>query len=100
MSAPVTAAVARTLAVIEALAGHTLDGRRLKDVMDAVRQSGPTTLKDLQALEALGYTQRIPGRDDRWRLAPRLVRIAHAHQNEMARARQKLDDTDHNYSRG
>lgn len=99
MSAPVTAAVARTLAVIEALAGHSFDGRRLKDVMDAVRQSGPTTLKDLQALESLGYAQRIPGRDDRWRLAPRLVRLAHAHQAEMARLRQRVDDTDHNYTR-
>lgn len=96
MSAPVS----RAFAVVEALAGHTLDGRRLRDVMEAVTQSAPTTLRDLQALESLGIAQRIPGRDDRWRLAPRIVRIAHAHQNEMARARQKLDDTDHNYSRG
>lgn len=99
MSAPVTAAVARTLAVIEALAGHTFDGRRLKDVMDAVGQSGPTTLKDLQALEELGYTQRIPGRDDRWRLAPRIVQIAHAHHHELARLQARLDEIATRYAK-
>lgn len=98
MTLRIPAAVSRTFAVIEALAGHSFDGRRLKDVVDVVGAGNATTLKDLQALEKLGYAQRIPGRSDRWRLAPRLVRLAQAHQAEMARLRQRIDDTDHNYT--
>lgn len=93
MSAPVS----RALAVIEALAGHAADGRRLREVADVVRQSAPTTLRDLQALEALGVSQRIPGREDCWRLTPRLVRIAVAHQHELARLQAKLDELTRNY---
>lgn len=93
----VSAPVSRALAVIEAIAGFTADGRRLRDVADVVRQSAPTTLRDLQTLESLGIAQRIPGREDCWRLTPRLVRIAIAHQHELARLQQKLDELERNY---
>lgn len=95
MSAPVT----RAWKVIEALAGHTVDGRRLKDVAATVEQSSGTTLRDLQVLEDLGLTQRIPGRDDCWRLAPRIVQIAHAHHHELARLQSRLDEIAARYSK-
>lgn len=87
----------RAFQVIEALSGHAADGRRLRDVAQAVQQSAPTTLRDLQALEALGFAQRIPGREDCWRLTPRLVRIAVAHQQELARMQHRLDELNRSY---
>jgi DNA-binding IclR family transcriptional regulator len=97
MSAPV--AVTRTLALIEALAGNVMDGVRLAPLAAQLQQHPPTTFRDLQGLEALGYVERIPGRDDCWRLTGRICRIAHLHREEMARHRQRLDDIDRNYTR-
>lgn len=97
MSAP--ANLTRAKAVIEALAGQNFDGLRNQQVADAVRQSAPTTLRDLQALEAIGWAERIPGKDERWRLSPRLIQLAIAHQHETARLSQRLDDFTNRYSR-
>lgn len=97
MSAP--ANLTRAKAVIEALAGQNFDGLRNQQVADAVRQSAPTTLRDLQALEAIGWAERIPGKDERWRLSPRLIQLAIAHQNEVSREEQRLADFSNRYSR-
>lgn len=97
MSAP--AILTRAKAVIEALAGNNFDGLRNQQVADAVQQSAPTTLRDLQALEAIGWAERIPGKDERWRLSPRLVQIAIAHHAETARITQRVDDFTNRYSR-
>lgn len=97
MSAP--AILSRTKAVIEALAGHNYDGLRNQQIAEAVQQSAPTTLRDLQALETIGWAERIPGKDERWRLSPRLIQLAIAHQSELARVNQRIDDFTNRYSR-
>jgi DNA-binding IclR family transcriptional regulator len=97
MKAP--AMLARSWAVIEALAGHSFEGLRLAQIATAVQQSPSTTLRDLQALESLGRTERIPGKDERWRLSPRLVQLALAHQHELAHLTQRVDDFANRYSR-
>jgi DNA-binding IclR family transcriptional regulator len=97
MSAP--AALTRTKAVIEALAGHNFDGLRNQQLAESVCQSPSTTLRDLQALEAIGWAERIPGKDERWRLSPRLIQLAIAHQAEVARITQRVDDFTRRYSR-
>lgn len=96
MTAP--ASVTRTLLLIEALAGNVLEGLRLGVLAQTAQQSPSTTLRDLQALEHLGYAERIPGREDCWRLTSRLCRIANAHREEMARHRSRLDNIDRNYT--
>ena len=97
MSAP--APLVRAWDLIQALSGHAFDGRRLKDIADAVKQSASLTLRDLEALEHIGIAERLPGRNDNWRLTARLVQLAHAHQHEMARLRERLDATDRSYTR-
>lgn len=89
----------RALRLIEALAGNVVDGRQLGPLARELDEHAPTTLRDLQALESLGYAERIPGRDGCWRLTSRLCRIASLHREEMARHRQRLDDIDRNYTR-
>lgn len=97
MSAP--ANLTRVFAVIEALSGNSRHGLRLAQIAEAVRQSAPTTLRDLQSLEAIGYAGRIPGKDERWHLKPRLVQIAIAHHAEVGREESQLDDFKNRYSR-
>lgn len=97
MSAP--ANLARSWSVIEALAGHSYEGLRLTQVAGAVQQPLPTTLRDLQALESLGRVERIPGKDGCWRLSPRVIQLAIAHQHELARLSQRVVDFTNRYSR-
>lgn len=96
MTAP--ANLARALTLIEALAGNVIEGARLAPLATRFSQSPSLTLRDLQALESLGYAERIPGRPDCWRLTSRLCRLANAHREEMARHRARLDDIDRNYT--
>ena len=97
MSAP--ALLTRAKAVIETLAGNNFDGVRNQQIAEAVGQLPGTTLRDLQALEHLGWAERVPGKEERWRLAPRLIQLAIAHRNELAREEQRLDDFRNRYSR-
>lgn len=97
MSAPES--LTRSWAVIDALSGHAFEGLRLMQVAAATGASASTTLRDLQALESLGRTERVPGKDDRWRLSPRVVQIAIAHQHELARLTQRVDEFAQRYSR-
>lgn len=90
--------LARTLTLIEALAGNVIEGMRLSPLAMKVGESASVTLRDLQALESLGYAERIPGRSDCWRLTSRICRIATAHRDEMSRQRARLDDIDRNYT--
>ena len=92
-----SAAVNRAIALLFALQGQSLDGQRLKALADAVRVSSSTTLRDLAALAEAGAVERHA--DDRWRLAPRLVQIAIAHQAEVARAETKISTFTGRYGR-
>ena len=89
----------RALRLIFALQGHTFEGLRLKQLADGIHGTPSTTLRDLELLADEGIAERIPGRDEYWRLSPRLVQLARAHELELARLRQRLDETEQRYSR-
>lgn len=95
----VAAPVRRAVGLIFALQGQSFDGLRLAQLCTALGTTTSSTLRDLQALEALGITERIPGRDERWRLSPRLVQIAIAHQNELARLNARVSEFEQRYTR-
>ena len=97
MSAP--ASLVRARAVIEALSGHSYHGLRLQQVAEAVGQISSTTLRDLKALEAIGWAERAPDSEGCWRLSPRLVQLALAHQHEIERLNRRMDDFTNRYSR-
>ena len=89
----------RVLKLLWILQGHTLDGVRLKQMAEALGVSAPMALRDIAVLAEEGLAERIPGRDECWRLTPKLVQLARAHDDEMRRARQRLDDLDNRYTR-
>lgn len=93
------APVRRALQLIFALQGHALEGVRLKDLAVVMQSTPSTVLRDLEVLADEGVVERIPGRDQFWRLTVMLVQIARAHEQEMTRARQRLDEIEQRYSR-
>ncbi|MGH8053570.1 MAG: helix-turn-helix domain-containing protein [Stenotrophomonas sp.] len=99
MSATNQSAVRRVLHLLFVLQGHTLEGLRLKQIADAIKTTPSTALRDLEVLADEGIAERIPGRDEYWRLSPRLIQLARAHEQEIARHRQRLEETEQRYSR-
>ena len=89
----------RALRLLFLLQGHAFEGLRLMQLADGLSASPSTTLRDLELLAEEGIAERIPGRDEYWRLSPRLVQLARAHEQEMARVRQRLEETEQRYSR-
>ncbi|MBH1655085.1 helix-turn-helix domain-containing protein [Stenotrophomonas maltophilia] len=82
-----------------ALAGYSRTGLRLKPIADGIGESPSTTLRNLQRLAEDGLVERSPFDQDNWRLSPRIVQIALAHQAEVAREERQLDDFKNRYSR-
>ena len=46
-----------------------------------------------------GIAERIPGNEECWRLTPKLIQLARAHDDELRRVRQRVDDIDQRYTR-
>jgi DNA-binding IclR family transcriptional regulator len=92
-------AARRALRALLLLQGHTFEGVRLKQIAEALGCSASTTLRTLEVLQDEGLIERIPGRDEYWRLSPKVVQIALAHQEELLRLRARLDETAQRYSR-
>lgn len=99
MSAPTQQPVRRAIALIFALQGHSFDGLRLQQLAQALKATPSTALRDLEVLADEGIAERIPGREEFWRLSPRLIQVARAHEQDMARVRSRLDETEQRYSR-
>ena len=90
--------VRRALRLLFLLQGQSFDGLRLKQLADALGASAPTVLRDLQVLAEEGIAERVPGRDEYWRLTPRIVQIAVAHQDEVHRLQQRVGEFNQRYT--
>lgn len=89
----------RALRVIWILQGHVLDGMRLTQIAESLQTALPNAFRDMEMLADEGVVERIPGRQDCWRLTPKIVQIARATGEEFALARAKVDEFDQRYSR-
>lgn len=90
--------VRRAIALVFALQGHSFEGLRLKQLAQMVGQAEPKTLRDLEVLASEGIAERMATKPEFWRLTPRLVQIAIAHQDEVARLRQRTHDFEQTYA--
>jgi DNA-binding IclR family transcriptional regulator len=89
----------RAIRLLWALQGHAFDGLRLIQAAELLGVSSPTALRDLQLLADEGVAERIPGNEECWRLTPKLIQLARAHDDEMRRMRARIDDIDQRYTR-
>lgn len=96
----------RILAVLMALAGREIDGVSMSEIAAALETRAGASPKsqrnnvhrDLNNLRHAGLAEQLPD-SDRWRLAPRLVQIAHAYNRHIDRAAQRLDEVRNRYTR-
>jgi len=81
------------------LAGHSRQGLRLKPLAEGIGESPSTTLRNLQRMAEDGLVERSPYDEDNWRLSPRVVQIALAHQEEVTKEERDLHEFKQRYSR-
>lgn len=89
----------RAVRALFILQGHVVDGLRLKQIAEALGTSMPNALRDLETLADEGLAERIPGREESWRLTPKIVQISRATEEEFARHRARLDELEHRHTR-
>lgn len=89
----------RVLRLTFLLAGKEFDGMRPSEIAKAMGVSPATVTQDMADLEAEGYAERVPDRPEAWRLSPRLVQIAAAHQDALVRMELKASEIRQRYSR-
>ncbi|WP_334158690.1 helix-turn-helix domain-containing protein [Oryzomicrobium sp.] len=89
----------RAIRLLWILQGNTFDGLRLKQIAEQLDTTQSTALRDLEMLAEEGVAERIPGREEFWRLTPKLIQLARAHDVEMTRLRARVDEIDQRYTR-
>lgn len=89
----------RTIRILWILQGHVMDGLRLTQIANGLNTSLPNAQRDMEVLREEGVTERIPGREDCWRLTPKIVQIARATGEEFAKLRGRIDEFEQRYSR-
>lgn len=89
----------RGIRLLWVMQGHSFEGLRLKQIADELGVTSCTALRDLEALADEGVVERIPGREEHWRLTPKIVQIARAHEEEVGRISGRLDQFNQRYTR-
>ena len=89
----------RGLRLITILQGNSFDGLILQTIAAALKTSSPNALRDLQMLEEEGWAERHPKDKNYWRLTPKLVQLARAHDAEIQGLHRKVDEIDQRYTR-
>lgn len=81
----------RLLGLIQALAGHEVNGLAPSQIAAATRCFASQVTRDLDNLRSAGFAEEI--RDlGRWRLGPVFVQIALAHTAGIERAKRRLEE--------
>lgn len=96
----------RVLFVMMALAGHEFDGVSLTEIATALAQRNGKSkggqknnvFRDLHNLKEAGLAEQLPD-SERWRLTPRLVQVAQAHQRHVARINARAEELQQRYGR-
>ena len=96
----------RILTVLMTLAGREVDGVSLTEIAAALAERAGKTVqsqrnsvhRDLNNLRHAGLAEQLLD-SDRWRLGPRVVQMALAHQRHLERTELKLAEVRQRYSR-
>lgn len=88
----------RILKVLVALAGQEFTGMTPKDLTVAVGTDASTITRDLDNLRTAGLAEQIAD-TGRWRLGPKVVKVALAFQLHLDRAQAQVDEIKQRYTR-
>lgn len=87
----------RALQILFLLAGREAEGLPQASIAKAIQTSGSRVHHDLRNLQHGGAIERLA--NGNWRLSPRVVQIAIAHEAGLARLSSQLDELRNRYSR-
>ena len=87
----------RVCQILILLAGHEAEGLTQTAVAKAVKASDNRVFHDLRNLAHAGLVERLD--NGQWRLGPRLVQVAIAHQHGLARIKARVEEIEQRYSR-
>lgn len=87
----------RVCQILALLAGHEAEGLTQTSVAKAVKASDNRVFHDLRNLAHAGLVERLES--GQWRLGPKLVQIAIAHQHGLARIKARVEEIEQRYSR-
>lgn len=91
------AAQQRVLAATVVLAGNEAMGVAPSQLAKALRTSASNITRDLANLVTAGFVEKLDSGN--YRLGPRLVQIAIAHQRGLADIKARVDEIEQRYSR-
>lgn len=93
----INASQQRILRAVMCLAGHEVDGLAPTELARALRTSASNVTRDLANLQEAGFAEKIDS--DGWRLTPKIVQISTACGAGIARAQDRLAETQQRFSR-
>ncbi len=82
----------RTIQYLFLLSRHGYNGVRAIEVQKSLELTASMVHRDFHALRDEGMLENVPGREDHWRLAPRIIQVAVAHQRDSSLQHQRLDE--------
>jgi DNA-binding IclR family transcriptional regulator len=91
------AAQQRVLAATLVLAGHEAVGLAPSQLAKALRTSASNVTRDLANLVTAGIAEKLESGN--YRLGPRLVQVAIAHQRGLADIKARVEEIEQRYSR-
>ena len=89
----------RMLKVITMMAGHEVHGVSPSSLANLAQTSPANITRILANLKLAEFAERLPSDNTRWRLTPKLIRIANIVTLNFSTAEQQLQQDQHNYSR-
>lgn len=87
----------RVLRILLVIAGNEGEGVAQSAVARAIKASDSRAFNDLRNLAEAGFAEKLA--NGNWRLAPKLVQIALAHQRGLARLKAMAEEIEQRYSR-
>lgn len=94
----INAAQQRLLKVVVLLAGNEFNGLAPSDLAKALNTNPSNITRDLANLKEAGLAEQLPD-TARWRLGPKLVQIALAFSDHMARSTSRMSELQQRYTR-
>lgn len=98
MSDYINAAQQRLLKAVVLLAGNEFNGLAPSDLAKALNTNPSNVTRDLANLKESGLAEQLPD-TGRWRLGPKLVQIALAFSDSMARSSSRMNEINQRYTR-
>lgn len=96
-SVKINQAQQRVMRILLVLAGHEGEGVAQSAIARAIKTSDSRVFNDLRNIAEGGFAERLE--NGNWRLAPKLVQIALAHQNGLARLKSQVEEIQQRFSR-